>query len=38
MAIRRDGGLPLAGDDRLMPEPILLGRNAEKLAALAAAA
>lgn len=37
MAIRRDGGLPLAGDDRLMPEPILLGRNAEKLAALAAA-
>ncbi|NGM19825.1 Gfo/Idh/MocA family oxidoreductase [Roseomonas stagni] len=37
MAIRRDGGLPLADGDRLMPEPVLLGRNTEKLQALAAA-
>jgi predicted dehydrogenase len=37
MAIRSEGGLPLANDDRLVPEPLLLGRNAAKLAALAAA-
>ncbi|MBA4789006.1 MAG: Gfo/Idh/MocA family oxidoreductase [Rhizobiales bacterium] len=37
LAIRKDGGLPLAGGDRLMPEPILLGRNAEKVEALARA-
>lgn len=37
LAIARDGGLLLANGDRLMPQPILLGRNAEKLAALAAA-
>ena len=37
LAIRGEGGLPLKNGDRLMPEPILLGRNAEKLAALAAA-
>ncbi|TCT00597.1 Gfo/Idh/MocA family protein [Aquabacter spiritensis] len=37
LAIRREGGLPLANGDRLMPEPILVGRNADKLARLAAA-
>ena len=37
LAIRAEGGLPLKSGDRLMPEPLLLGRNAEKLAALAAA-
>jgi len=35
LEIRREGGLPLANGDRLIPEPILLGRNPEKLAALA---
>src|SRR5438270_2305044 len=35
LAIRGEGGLPLANGDRLMPEPLLLGRNPEKLAALA---
>lgn len=34
--IRAEGGLPLANGDRLMPDPILVGRNADKLAALAA--
>ncbi len=37
LAIRGEGGLPLKGGDRLVPEPVLLGRNPEKLAALAAA-
>ena len=37
LAIRSEGGLPLKNGDRLMPEPMLLGRNPEKLAALAAA-
>jgi predicted dehydrogenase len=37
MAFRSEGGLPLANGDRLVPEPVLLGRNREKLAALAAA-
>jgi predicted dehydrogenase len=37
LAIRAEGGLPLKNGDRLMPEPLLLGRNGEKLAALAAA-
>jgi predicted dehydrogenase len=37
MAIRGEGGLPLANGDRLVPEPVLLGRNPVKLAALAAA-
>ncbi|HTV43765.1 MAG TPA: Gfo/Idh/MocA family oxidoreductase [Stellaceae bacterium] len=37
MAIRGEGGLPLGNGDRLMPEPLLLGRNKEKLAALAGA-
>src|ERR1700726_4070382 len=35
LAIRAEGGLPLANGDRLMPEPVLLGRNGDKLAALA---
>jgi predicted dehydrogenase len=37
MAIRNEGGLPLANGDRLVPAPVLLGRNPQKLAALAAA-
>src|SRR5437764_1852213 len=35
LEIRREGGLPLANGERLIPEPVLLGRNPEKLAALA---
>jgi predicted dehydrogenase len=35
LEIRREGGLPLASGDRLMPQPVLLGRNPEKLKALA---
>ncbi|MBV8576959.1 MAG: Gfo/Idh/MocA family oxidoreductase, partial [Acetobacteraceae bacterium] len=37
MAIRSEGGLLLTNGDRLVPEPVLLGRNRESLAALAAA-
>jgi predicted dehydrogenase len=37
LAIRQEGGLPLRNGDRLIPEPVLLGRNPDKLAALAAA-
>jgi len=37
LAIRNEGGLVLDNGDRLVPEPLLLGRNPEKLAALAAA-
>ena len=37
LAIRGEGGLPLKNGDRLIPEPLLLGRSAEKLEALAAA-
>ena len=37
LAIRQEGGLALRSGDRLIPEPVLLGRNPEKLAALAAA-
>jgi predicted dehydrogenase len=37
MAIRGEGGLVLANGDRLLPEPVLLGRNPEKLAVVAAA-
>jgi hypothetical protein len=37
MAIRSEGGLMLANGDRLVPEPVLLGRNPAKLAVLAAA-
>ncbi|KHJ66923.1 oxidoreductase [Pantoea rodasii] len=33
--IRQQGGVALANGDRLMPDPILIGRNAEKIAALA---
>ena len=36
LAIRQEGGLPLGNGDRLVPEPVLLGRDAGKLAALAA--
>src|SRR6266404_5548862 len=35
LAIRGEGGLPLMNGNRLLPEPVLLGRNPEKLAALA---
>src|ERR1051325_4226157 len=33
--IRREGGLPLKNGDRLIPEPVLLGRSREQLAPLA---
>jgi predicted dehydrogenase len=36
-AIRADGGIALQNGDRLMPDPILVGRNEAKLAALASA-
>src|SRR5688572_17495052 len=35
LAIRADGGVALANGDRVMPDPILVGRNAEKVEALA---
>src|SRR5712672_3306302 len=35
LAMRGEGGLPLGHGDRLMPQPVLFGRNPEKLAALA---
>src|SRR5918997_3695669 len=35
LAIRNDGGVPLANGDRVMPDPILVGRNPEKIEALA---
>ena len=34
-AIRKQGGVALSGDRRIMPDPILVGRNAAKVAALA---
>jgi predicted dehydrogenase len=37
VAIRREGGVLLANGDRVMPDPILIGRNAEKIEALAKA-
>jgi predicted dehydrogenase len=37
MAIRAEGGLPLANGDRLIPVPVLLGRNPERLATVAEA-
>jgi predicted dehydrogenase len=37
VAIRRDGGVMLANGDRLMPDPVLVGRNRGKLEALAKA-
>jgi predicted dehydrogenase len=36
-AIRQQGGVTLADGDRALPDPILIGRNAEKVAALAKA-
>src|SRR5258705_6876676 len=35
-AIRDGGGVSLANGDRVMPDPILVGRNAEKVQAIAA--
>jgi predicted dehydrogenase len=35
VAIRGDGGVPLRNGDRLMPDPIIIGRNREKLEILA---
>ena len=35
VAIRAAGGVPLPNGDRAMPDPILVGRNAEKVAELA---
>lgn len=37
VAIRQQGGVPLANGDKVMPDPILIGRNAEKIEALAKA-
>ncbi|WP_374668797.1 Gfo/Idh/MocA family protein [Ramlibacter sp.] len=37
VAIRNQGGVALANGDRVMPDPILIGRNAEKIEALARA-
>lgn len=34
--IRKQGGVALVNGDRLLPDPILVGRNAEKIQALAA--
>lgn len=35
VAIRQAGGVPLANGDVLMPDPILVGRNEQKLRTLA---
>jgi predicted dehydrogenase len=35
LAIRQQGGVALGNGDRVMPDPILVGRNADKVAALA---
>ncbi|MFB2564855.1 Gfo/Idh/MocA family protein [Rhizobium sp. IMFF44] len=35
LAIREQGGVLLSNGDRLMPEPLLVGRNAEKIEAIA---
>src|SRR3954465_1489596 len=37
VAIRNQGGVTLANGDKVMPDPILIGRNAEKIEALAKA-
>ncbi|HLT27973.1 MAG TPA: Gfo/Idh/MocA family oxidoreductase [Zeimonas sp.] len=37
VAIRAEGGVRLANGDRVMPDPILVGRGAERMQALAAA-
>src|SRR3954452_15410206 len=34
VTIREQGGVALPNGDRVMPDPILVGRNAEKVAAL----
>ena len=36
-AIREAGGVSLANGDRVMPDPILIGRGSERMAALAKA-
>jgi len=35
LAIRRQGGVALADGERVMPDPIVVGRNADKVAAIA---
>lgn len=35
LAIRKQGGVVLSNGDRVMPDPILVGRNADKVKALA---
>jgi predicted dehydrogenase len=37
VAIRQQGGVRLSNGDRVMPDPILIGRNAERIEALAQA-
>ncbi|MEO8022722.1 Gfo/Idh/MocA family oxidoreductase [Polaromonas sp.] len=37
VAIRKQGGVTLSNGDKVMPDPILIGRNAEKIEALAEA-
>jgi predicted dehydrogenase len=37
VAIRKQGGVALGNGDRVVPDPILIGRNAEKIEALARA-
>jgi predicted dehydrogenase len=37
VAIRNQGGVTLSNGDRVMPDPLLIGRNAEKIEALARA-
>jgi predicted dehydrogenase len=37
VAIRKQGGVTLSNGDKVMPDPILIGRNAEKIEALARA-
>ena len=37
VAIRDQGGVTLSNGDKVMPDPILIGRNAEKMEALAKA-
>src|SRR5262249_34638120 len=37
VAIREQGGVPLKNGDRVMPDPILVGRNAERVQKLAKA-
>src|SRR5258708_37047069 len=37
VAIRKQGGVTLSNGDKVMPDPILIGRNAEKIAVLAKA-